>query len=352
MPNFPRATGAKPRLATVPRFPSALSSWGESGKGQFRSVQNMGRTWDEIYPLLDASNANVRALLEAINRSMREGVLWDVQHPYWHARKGVGGGSPVVGSQPHQVWQFDSSATGYVDETADANSSGANDWALFPAGAGDADAALVGFPVKFGRLSVNVGTAGVGTYTVVWEYWNGSAWTALSGVTDGTGAFKTAGTNNVTFTIPSNWALSSVNGSAQLYYVRAKRDSGTVTTDPLGTQCWVRDKVFGSSLVIEGASVSTSSWLKQGDIIKVAGGAVVLDVTADVATDAAGRAVVPISPPIFTGQTPADGAVVTIDPSAIYFKAYLVGVSEFPQMDSTQFISPGLTLTFREQPTV
>src|SRR3954469_4007478 len=96
MPTFPRGTRALPRLATPPRFPSGLQSWGQSGRGQFRAVQNMGRVWTEIFPVLDTALPNVRALIEAINRSTREGIVWDVQHPYWHKRMGAGGGATIL----------------------------------------------------------------------------------------------------------------------------------------------------------------------------------------------------------------------------------------------------------------
>lgn len=146
-----------------------------------------------------------------------------------------------------QVWQADQTGgPSYVDETTDANSAAAADWQFFPAGAGVDDAVYMGFPQLFSKLTIDVGTAGVGTYTVSWEYWNGTAWTALSGVTDGTTNFKTLGANDVTYTVPSDWATTSVNGSAQLYYIRAARDAGTVTTDPLGDQGFVAGVGAGS----------------------------------------------------------------------------------------------------------
>ncbi len=78
------------------------------------------------------------------------------------------------------------------------------------------DYATIGYRQKFKKFVMNVGTAGVGTYTVAWEYWNGTTWTALT-VTDDTTSFKTVGTNNVTLTtVPTNWATTSLNGSAQL----------------------------------------------------------------------------------------------------------------------------------------
>lgn len=208
MAQFPRAAGALPRLATPPRFPSGMQSWGASGKGQFRSTQNVGRTWTETYPILDTANPNVRALIEAINRSQRQPTVWDVQHPYWHVRKGVGGGTPLV------------------------------------------------------------------------------------------------------------------NGANQT----------------------------GSALVVDGAPASATGWLRQGDLIVVAGGSVVFDVTADVNTSSVGAATIPIHPPIFTGKSPADNAAVTIDPTTIFFHAVIAEVSDFPNMDNTRLIDAGLTITWREQP--
>lgn len=208
MPVFPRAAKAMPRLVTPPRFPQAMQSWGQSGKGQMRSTGILGREWEETYPVLDTALPAVRALVTAINRGLREGLVWDVQHPYWQRRSGVGGGTPLV------------------------------------------------------------------------------------------------------------------NGANQT----------------------------GAVLVVDGASPSVTGWLRAGDLIQVLGTPVVLDVTADVNTDSGGNASIPIHPPLFAGQSPANNAPVTIDPTTIFFKAVLAEVGEFPQMDSTRYIDAGLTLTWREQP--
>lgn len=93
---WPRNSGALPRLITPPMMPSALQAWGMTGKGQARALQNAGRTWSEIYPTLDLANANVRALMAAINSALRNGTVWTIQIPYWQKRTGVGGGTPVV----------------------------------------------------------------------------------------------------------------------------------------------------------------------------------------------------------------------------------------------------------------
>jgi hypothetical protein len=206
---FPRAAGAVPALVTPMQFPGALQSWGASGKGQSRAVQNMGRAWDEVYAVLDAGAANVRALLAALNRGWREGVVWAVQHPYWKVNAGALGGYPPL-----------------------------------------------------------------------------------------------------------------VRGAGQT----------------------------GNTLLVKGCPASVTGYLKAGDVVAVAGGAVVLDVTADVDTDAAGWASIGISPPIFAGRSPADGALVTVDAAQIYFQALITALGTWPDIDSARLLAAGLTVSWREQP--
>jgi hypothetical protein len=126
----------------------------------------------------------------------------------------------------------------YTDETTEANEATADDMTLFPATPAANDAYLIGMSAQFSRVLFNVSTAGVGTYTVAWEYWNGSGWSALTGVTDDTGAFKNAGLNDVVFTLPSNWAATTINSQGPFYYIRAKIDAGTTTTVPLAGRAY------------------------------------------------------------------------------------------------------------------
>ena len=138
-----------------------------------------------------------------------------------------------------QVWQVDN--TTFVDETTDANSSANADWTVFPATEDTSDYVAMGYRQKFKKVIFDYanGTAGVGG-TVTWEYWNGSSWAALSGVTDGTTGFTaTAGDGKVlTFTVPTDWAATSLNGSQNLYYIRALVAS-TYSTNPVLDQGYV-----------------------------------------------------------------------------------------------------------------
>ena len=134
--------------------------------------------------------------------------------------------------------QFDTPST-HVDQTADANSIAANDVQFFPAVSVTNDAFLLGLKQPGPRVRINVGTIGVGTYTVTWQYRSSaSVWTNLAGVTDGTNAFKNAGENDVTFTVPANWVATTEGGIGPFFYIRAVRNAGTMTANPLGTQCF------------------------------------------------------------------------------------------------------------------
>jgi len=141
---------------------------------------------------------------------------------------------------------FDSPA--YTDQTTESNNATANDMTLLPAVPVINDAYYFGHDYQFTRLWVNIGTAGAGTWTITWEYWNGSDWTALSNVRDDTSGFKPSSTGwkMVQFSIPTNWTTYAVNG-VTTYWVRARVSAYTsITTRPLGTQA--RVCVLGKTL--------------------------------------------------------------------------------------------------------
>ncbi len=137
-----------------------------------------------------------------------------------------------------QVWQVDN--TTFVDESTDANSTGNADWTIFPASEDTSDYVAIGYSQKFRKVIFDNanGTAGVGG-TVSWQYWNGS-WTALTGVSDGTTGFTAAAADGqtLTFTVPTDWVTTSLNGSQNLYYIRAIV-TGTYSTNPIYDQGFI-----------------------------------------------------------------------------------------------------------------
>ena len=133
------------------------------------------------------------------------------------------------------VWE-DSGA--FTDDTTDANDDGANDVEIFPEEIPTVnDAVLFGFDNTVHGMRLNIGTAGVGAYTISWWYSTGAGtWAALT-VTDGTGSFKNAGSNNVTWTPPAAWATATY-ALLTKFWVKAKLVNATVDTPPVGTQFW------------------------------------------------------------------------------------------------------------------
>jgi len=116
----------------------------------------------------------------------------------------------------------------YTVETTAANNATTNDVTLVPATAAENDAYYFGHTTdKFSRIDITITTQGNFVGTVTWEYWDGTQWNTLSGVTDGTNNFGAApATVSVTWTLPSGWekcTVRSVNG----YWVRARITTAT-----------------------------------------------------------------------------------------------------------------------------
>ncbi len=126
-------------------------------------------------------------------------------------------------------------------ETAAAQNATANDMTLLPATPAINDAYYFGFDYLWDNLLLNIGTQGVGVWTLSWEYWNGG-WVALVGVTDNTLGFTAStGIKTVLFIRPGDWVLTNVNGVGNKYWIRARVSAYTsVTQQPKGTQTWCR----------------------------------------------------------------------------------------------------------------
>lgn len=96
----------------------------------------------------------------------------------------------------------------------------------FPTPSANGDHYVVANGHPFQEISIEVTTAGVDG-VVVWEYYTGLIWKAISGITDDTNGFTTLGTNLVTWARPSDEGL---NGKG--YSIRARTTSTLFTTIP------------------------------------------------------------------------------------------------------------------------
>jgi hypothetical protein len=140
-----------------------------------------------------------------------------------------------------------------TDQTTEAAEATADDMDLMPS-AEDTSYAGFGMSVPWSEIQVNVTTAGTGTYTVLWEYWNGiTGWTELTTINDGTDAFKTVGQNTITFDRPSDWTPRLSGIETGYWAIRCRYISGTIDINPLGGQAWLTAKTY---LDITGSSAA------------------------------------------------------------------------------------------------
>lgn len=151
----------------------------------------------------------------------------------------------------------------YATQTTAANESTTNDMALLPVSPEVNDAYYFGYDYRTRKITLNVGTAGIGTYTITWEYYNGSVWTGLSGITDNTAGFTVSGTNDITYTLPSDWVKSTVNGTEK-YFIRARLSSfANLTVRPLGTQAYGYGSIIidKSNVALEGVGEASKIYI-------------------------------------------------------------------------------------------
>jgi hypothetical protein len=131
----------------------------------------------------------------------------------------------------------DEDGVAVLDQTTEARDrSTTNDIDMMP-GASALDILYIGAIDEFERVNFDIGTAGVGAYTLTWQYWDGDSWEPLS-VTDTSDDFKNVGSSRITFTAPGDWAQSSETSDSgsvgPFYFIRALGDAGGQSTAPLG----------------------------------------------------------------------------------------------------------------------
>jgi len=126
-----------------------------------------------------------------------------------------------------------------TDETSPANNDTANDMTLLPVTPAVDDAYYFGKSSLWDWLELRTGIAGIGTWDIDWEYWNGAGWVSLADVVDNTSGFRVTGTRLLLFTLPLDWVQATVGGIANLYWIRARVSGYTsVVTQPKGTRAF------------------------------------------------------------------------------------------------------------------
>ena len=143
-------------------------------------------------------------------------------------------------------WSHTTEGAGeWIDETDDANSVGVGDVKLPPHSnyhSTRKDSIYYGLSSQFTALKITVAVKkDYPDPPLEWQYWNGSAWTALSDVVDETDASRTQGADlEVNYTLPSDWVAVKVNTDTDaLYYIRLWGYGNNSSSAPTATQAWV-----------------------------------------------------------------------------------------------------------------
>uniref|UniRef100_A0A6M3IGB0 Uncharacterized protein n=1 Tax=viral metagenome TaxID=1070528 RepID=A0A6M3IGB0_9ZZZZ len=130
-----------------------------------------------------------------------------------------------------KVILYDHSADHYMDQTSAAVDNDA-DTEVSLGAMTTSDICYIGAVDTFLGLAIDIGTVNANASTTPpdMEYWNGT-WTDVSSDSDGTLSSTTsfAVDGLYTWTLPTDWLTTSVNGSVPLYYVRFK-PKATLTT--------------------------------------------------------------------------------------------------------------------------
>lgn len=137
----------------------------------------------------------------------------------------------------------------YTDELTESRDPVASDMTLLPAVPEVGDAYYFGSARMFSQVHIVSTVPGEGVWTITWEYYNAdTTWDALSGVVDSSEGFTEAsGIWTTSFNTPSSsWATVVVDGSAAMYWVRARVTAYTsVVTPPTADQAWVSTNYNG-----------------------------------------------------------------------------------------------------------
>lgn len=144
-----------------------------------------------------------------------------------------------------KIWFVYGATPTYVDKTADMNDAGANDVWCTMSPATTNDKIYWGMTAaRFFSIVATIGTLANAVYTITWEYWNGSTWTALD-VSDDSNGWRWSGASGanpknatISWIMPSDWATTAVNGTTA-YWVRCCVSSYTsMATRGILTQAW------------------------------------------------------------------------------------------------------------------
>lgn len=194
-----------------------------------------------------------------------------------YAASQVSGVNLAAAYSPQYLTGYQDASGTYQDYSASLNTPKGNPFAPFVATPAVNDAFYIGANGTFTGFYIDVAVAGSGI-TAVWEYYGASGWTTLTTTSDLTNYGIQSG--SVSFSVPSDWVATSVNGTTA-YYVRLRLTSATVTTIPTWYSAFTMDPPPGYVFVYVDANPAGTNVLQNVqtacDAIRAGGDTVVIN---------------------------------------------------------------------------
>lgn len=365
--------------------PGHLDSFGESGKGQARSIGARGFVWPETFPTLKAGQRDAQKILAFLKRANMDGEIYWLRHLT----------TPGSGLSPNGVARENLVKSAAMD--TDAGSGVVEDFAIFAqetgwtftvhatSGSQKFDADGTGANGDRGEVAQIILRVYPGdTILASVNGWLSSGSTDLQGrivlqFVDASGT-NIAGAPVETFTTDASGVRHVVSATApdEAHYLRlrvggqltAAGGSGSVfardarviraASDP---STWTNPHVDGANqtgdtLQIAGLPTSTTGVYRTGDLLRIGGAgqdvssaeqseiAHVFLVADDVDSDGSGVAQVPIRPQIITtAPSPEDGAPIRSE--NVRLRAKLVDIQGEPRTSELDLLQ-GLQVRHRE----
>lgn len=153
-----------------------------------------------------------------------------------------------------------------TDETTEANSFTTDDMNILPASPLANDQYNFGSIEQFDKLKIDITDANGTGSVITWQYFNGTIFTDLSGVVDGTNNFENTGRNTVSWTLPGDWETTTINGQGPFFYVRARLTTLGSANQTRARKCTLdttRYLMFSQSRTIDSTGLSVmATWIE------------------------------------------------------------------------------------------
>ena len=140
-----------------------------------------------------------------------------------------------------KFFNYDADLGTYTDKTNAVNDADA-EFTLFASVPAANDIVYIGSENKFLGLDFTLSTLGTGTPAIDWEYYDGSSWSDITETEIDTNSSTFKASGKFVFNFPSNWTVTSVNSSSNLYFIRGKLTSG-YTIAPICLAVSIKDSI-------------------------------------------------------------------------------------------------------------